>query len=237
MFLIDKKYRLPRIWSNDELKKFANLFDGDIVNVSAWKDEDKEGKKYKDYFINAKSYSITNYKKEARGFQGTEGEIFLNLEESLPNNLINKFDVVFNHTVLEHVYDFKKSFENLCLMSRDIVIIIVPFLQEMHSDYGDYWRFTPLAIKNMFEENSMEVIYSSFNEHKKSSVYLFFIASKKPGKWDKIKNEFFYENRSKVFFGGKYQYVGSRSISNSFLFKARSALINRANSLFNNRNK
>ncbi len=237
MLFVDKKYRLPRIWSNNELKKFANLFDGDIVNVSAWKDEDKEGKKYKDYFINAKSYSITNYKKEARGFQGTEGEIFLNLEESLPNNLINKFDVVFNHTVLEHVYDFKKSFKNLCSMSRDIVIIIVPFLQEMHSDYGDYWRFTPLAIKSMFEENDMEVIYSSFNEHKKSSIYLFFIASKRSEKWGDIKNKFSYKNKNKVLLGGEEQYVGFRSINNSFLFRIKSVLKNKFNSLFNNRNK
>jgi hypothetical protein len=182
MLFIDRKYRLPRTWSNQELKKFSDFFSGDVVNVSAWKDDDKEGRKYKDYFINASSYTITNYKKEARGFQGLEGEIFLNLEENITNNLKEKFSVVFNHTTLEHVYDFKKAFENLCLMSNDIVILVVPFLQEMHSDYGDYWRFTPLAIKIMFEDNDMTVIYSSFNEHKKSSVYLFFIASKKPEK-------------------------------------------------------
>lgn len=212
---LDKKFRIPRIWSNKELKKFSSLFFGDVVNVSAWKDEDKEGKKYKDYFVNAKSYSITNYKKEARGFQGTEGEIFLNLEENLLGNLINKFDVVFNHTTLEHVYNFKKAFENICLMSRDIVILVVPFLQEMHGDYGDYWRFTPSAIEQMFRNNKMDVIYSSFNNNKKASVYLFFIASKNSENWQKIKNNFSFKVVRKIFRKHKEDYVGSNSIRNN----------------------
>jgi len=214
--LIDKKFRLPRIWSNIELKKFAHLFTGNVVNVSAWKDKDKEGKKYKDYFKNANSYSITNYKSEARGFQGIEGEIFLDLEKNLPSKLNNKFDVVFNHTTLEHIYNFRKAFKNLCLMTKDIVIIVVPFLQQMHADYGDYWRFTPTAIKKMFEEQKMTVLYSSFNEHPGTSVYLFFIVSKKPAKWkNQISNKFSYTVKNKPFFDKGEILVGTRSIKNN----------------------
>ena len=68
------------------------------MNVSAWKDVDKEGRHYSDYFSNASSYSITNYKAEARGFTGEEGEIFLDLEKDLPVGLIQRFDVVSNET-------------------------------------------------------------------------------------------------------------------------------------------
>lgn len=64
----DRKFRIPRIWSNRELKKFAKLFRGTVVNVSGWKDNDKEGANYREYFINASEYWITNYKSEARGF-------------------------------------------------------------------------------------------------------------------------------------------------------------------------
>jgi hypothetical protein len=39
---IDKKFRVPPIWSNRELARFADLFEGDI-DVSGWKDMDKEG--------------------------------------------------------------------------------------------------------------------------------------------------------------------------------------------------
>lgn len=216
--MLDKKTRLPRVWSNKELKKFAHFFYGDVVNVSAWKDIDKEGKYYKDYFCNANSYTLTNYKADARGFQGNKDEIFLDLEEKLPDNLVNKFDVVFNHTTLEHIYKVQTAFKNLCLLSKDIVIVVVPFLQNMHGEYGDYWRFTPLTIKRMFENNNLEVLYSSFNEHRTSSVYLFFIASKKPNKWkDKIHNEFNYVSKYRYVFDNT-SFVGNRAIKNSIFY-------------------
>lgn len=180
---IDRVFRLPRVWSNRELSKFAHLFSGDIANISGWTDIDKEGKHYVDYFVNADSYTITNYKSEARGFQNQDNEIFLDLTKTLPDELINKFDVVFNHTVLEHVYEIHEAFKNLCLMTKDIAIVVVPFLQEMHADYGDYWRFTPLTMDNLFTENNMEMIYCSFNSQKNASVYLFCIATKNKDKW------------------------------------------------------
>ena len=93
----DRVHRLPRCWSNNELSKFASLFTGDIINVSGWKDEDKEGRKYEDYFINKTKYSISNYKSEACGLQGYENEFFLNLESELPEKLYRSYDVVFNH--------------------------------------------------------------------------------------------------------------------------------------------
>lgn len=180
---IDRVHRLPRVWSNRELSKYAHLFRGAVANISGWKDIDKEGKHYKDYFVNASSYTITNYEAEARGLMGYKDEIFLNLETDLPHELYQRFDVVFNHTTLEHIYDARKAFANLCNMSKDVVIIVLPFLQQYHSDYGDYWRFSPLAIKRLFEDNDFGLLYQSFNSHVLSSVYVFTIASKQPAQW------------------------------------------------------
>ena len=216
--VIDKKFRLPRIWSNNELKKFAHLFTGDIVNVSGWKDRDKEGRHYRDYFINSTHYYISNYKSEYKGFQGFDNEFFLDLTKDLDEKYINRFDVVFNHTTLEHIYDVKKALKNLCLMSSDIVILVVPFLQQMHGDYGDYWRFTPLAIKNLFEENGFTLVYLSFNNHRNTSVYIFAIGSKKPEKWYQISNEFDYKCREGLFDSFE-NYIGCRAINNSLLSK------------------
>jgi hypothetical protein len=202
--LTNRKWLLQRYWSNKELKKFAHLFTGSIINVSGWKDDDKEGNKYKDYFNKANSYFISNWEYGDRGIQGYENEFSLDLIVDLSDNLINKFDVVFNHTTLEHIYKFKKAFSNLCLLSKDIVIIIVPFLQEMHGE-DDYWRFSPLAIKNLFEENEFKILYLNFNHHRYSSVYIFAIGSKNPEKWkDKIKYEY------KIKIDGNY--CGSRAI-------------------------
>lgn len=182
-WFVDRIHRLPRIWSNRELAQYAHLFAGDIANVSGWKDIDKEGRHYRDYFVNAASYTITNYKAEARGFQGGEGEIFLDLSAELPPELVGRFDVAFNHTTLEHIYEAHAAFANLCRMTKDIVIVVLPFLQQYHTDYGDYWRFSPLAVKRLCEDNGLEVVYQSFNSHRMSSVYVFTIATKQPERW------------------------------------------------------
>lgn len=151
--MIDRKFRLPRIWSNKILKLISHNFKGDVINISGWKDEDKEGSNYSKYFSNSRSYSISNYKGE-RGLSNLDNEIFIDLEGDLDKNLIGNYDVCFNHTTLEHVYNFHKAFDNICLMSRDIVIIILPFAQELHEteSFGDYWRFTPSALKKCLKK-------------------------------------------------------------------------------------
>lgn len=222
--LIDKKFRRPRMWSNRELKKFSHLFSGKIINVSGWKDIDKEGNKYRDYFINAKSYEISNFNAELKGLQGFDNEFFLDLTNDLDIDLFDKFDVVFNHTTLEHIYDVKKAFKNLCLLSKDIVIIIVPFLQQMHGNYDDFWRFSPLAIKKLFEENDLTLLYLNFNNHKKTSVYIFAIASKNPENW---KSQFSYKfsSRCKNNILDEFpNYIGCRAISNSILYRIKRKL-------------
>ena len=175
--------RLARRWSNTELARFAGWFPGDIVNVSGWRDEDKSGAHYADYFTQKASYTLTNYKHEARGVQGGANEVFLDLEAPLDRALAGRFDVVFNHTVLEHVYAFQTAFTHLCEMSRDLVIIVVPWLQPYHGDYGDYWRFSPLAVQKMYEANALAPLYLSFNEDAFASVYVFAIGSRHPERW------------------------------------------------------
>jgi hypothetical protein len=199
---------IPRFWGNFELRKFANLFTGKIIHVSAYNDEDKEGNKYESYFINAESYNISNYKTAFKGYQGLKNEISLDLTADLKESFIGKFDVVFNHTTLEHIFEVRKAFKNLCLLSKDIVIIIVPFIHQMHSEKLDFWRFTPLAIKKLFEQNNYDLIYISFNHHKKSNVYIFAIGSKFSKKWqDKIGNEFHYKIKG--------AFIGSNAITYS----------------------
>jgi hypothetical protein len=201
-------FRRPRLWSNQELKRIAPLFSGSVINVSAWRDLDKEvgykqyllddydgGNKYKYYFKNANEYFTSNYPDDdERGFNSRQdSDISIDLEEELPQELTHRFDVVYNHTTLEHVFDVKKAFENLCKMSRDIVIIVLPFVQRVHDyqdDYKDYWRFTPFAIDELFQQNGLTVLYRSSNDSIQSSVYYFYVASKHPENWNEEFNKF-----------------------------------------------
>lgn len=185
---IDPIFRVPRIWSNKELRKIAPLVQGVVANVSGWKDEDKEGAHYREYFSSATEYYITNYIAEACGYQGNlENEIFLDLTLPLQEELIHRFDAVLNHTVLEHIYDVNAALDTLCALSKDLVIIVVPFLQEEHADYGDYWRFTPSCLKRLLEERGFSVAYISFNKNKNASIYVFVVASRQFERWSGLK--------------------------------------------------
>lgn len=169
-----RKFRIAREWSNRELHRFAPLFTGDVVNVSGWTDEDKQGSHYEKYFSQAESYTVTNYISGSKGLTGRDGEIFLDLEADVPDVLRHRFDVVFNHTTLEHVFECRIAFRNLCLLSRDVVIVVVPYIQQMHgSTYGDFWRFTPQALRRLFEENGYGMRYCSANGADRASIYLF----------------------------------------------------------------
>ena len=174
-----------RKWSNDELRKFANLFSGQIINVSAGEDKDKEGDFYKNYFKQASSYSISNYRKL------NDDDIELDLNVPISNGeLLGNFDVVFSHTVLEHVYNLKIAIGNLCALSNDIVITVVPFLQAFHHEediYHDYWRISPYALVQLFNENSFKTLYINWNNDYLGNIYIFCITSKVPEKWKIIR--------------------------------------------------
>ncbi len=175
---------MPRIWSNKEIRKLAPFFSGDIVNISGWDDRDKEGGFYKDYFSKAASYTVTNFKGE-RGLTGNSNEIFLDLSQDLDKELIGKFDVCFNHTTLEHIFDVGSAFSVVCKMSRDIVFIVVPFSQTQHESesFKDFWRFTPSCMQHLFKENGLDIIYEAQSPHKNSGIYLLYVGSKCPDKW------------------------------------------------------
>ena len=172
-----------RIWSNEELKKFAHLLTGSVVNLSGWEDMDKQGKRYKDYFVNSDEYMVTNFTPShaANGIQ----EIILNLEADLDSSLVNRFDVVLSHTNLEHIFNVFKATENHCLMTRDIVIIIVPFIQQQHetTEFNDYWRFTPTCLRKLYEQNGLTTIYESFTNEPHKVNYILSVGSKQPEKW------------------------------------------------------
>lgn len=70
-------------------------------------------------------------------------------------------------------------------MTRDTVIIVLPFAQLEHGKdhYNDYWRFTLQSLNKLFELNEMEVIYQCANNEINTSVYIMAVATKKPKKW------------------------------------------------------
>jgi hypothetical protein len=181
--LAPRDFRLPRIWSNRELRRLAPLFSGDVINVSAWRDEDKEGDHYRRYFSAAAHYYTSNYLPVAGG--GEAADFVLDIEQPLAAELCSRFDVVFNHTTLEHVFDVFTGVENLCQMSRDVVIVVVPFIQRVHTEpsFSDYWRFTPHALAQLFRRQGLSVVYFSSTPVSGASVYHLCVAVRDEPRW------------------------------------------------------
>lgn len=184
-----RRYHLdqhPRKWSNAQLRKLAPLFQGEVVNVSAYKDIDKENGHYRNYFTAASHYSLTNYWGSNCPNDGHPDALFLDLDAPLPESMKQRFDVVFNHTVLEHVFGIEQAVKNLCEMSRDVVVTVVPFMQQEHYSsglYGDFWRFTPLGLKQLMQQNGFEVVYLSANDTSLYPIYIVMVASSRPDFW------------------------------------------------------
>jgi hypothetical protein len=200
MLICEGVFRKPRLRTNVILERFAHMFSGKIINVSGSSDSDKNsslydyyvgnydsGKKYKEYFINSDSYTVSNYPNDKTEYSLDKTDmIFLDLEETLSEKTYMKYDVVFNHTVFEHIFDIFTAFKNLCLLSNDIVIFVVPQFQRIHDyhrGYKDYWRFTPFAVDKLFEESGFTVLYRETTVGFSESMYLFYIATRNPNKW------------------------------------------------------
>ena len=176
-------FTLARQWSNAELRRIGPLFTGKVVNVSAWEDLDKQGGHYRDYFPHAASYRRTNYGTSQGVVEGAPDEVFLDLTAPVPDALRKSFDVVFNHTTLEHVFEVRTAFTTLCGLSNDVVIVVVPWLQPLHADYGDYWRFSPQAVVRLFEAEGLTPLSIRWNADPRASVYVVGVASRKPDLW------------------------------------------------------
>jgi hypothetical protein len=183
---VDRQFRLARHWSNRILKQVSKCFNGRVINVSAGEDCDKEGSIYAQYFVNADEYFTTNYGLGTyRGFRSRSNEYELDLESEVPESLVQQFDVVLNHTTLEHIFEVRTAFRNLCRLSKDVVIVVVPFAQVQHEsdDFGDFWRFTPTCLRRLLLENDMTVVFEAESPDMDAAVYLLVIGSRFPDRW------------------------------------------------------
>ncbi|MCR4333493.1 MAG: hypothetical protein NUV60_00510 [Patescibacteria group bacterium] len=183
--ILDKEFIRPRNFSNAMLRKYSKYFSGAVINVSGWKDSDGEGGWYRDYFNTISQYVVSNVGGQGKGL-GSAGtdyqEIEIDLTKEIPPDLRNHFDVVFNHTTLEHVYECQIAFKHLCQLSKDIVIVVVPVMQQIHNtaDFGDYWRPTTMTIAKLFLDNGFKPLVIKCNDQPFAPVYCFAIGSRKP---------------------------------------------------------
>jgi hypothetical protein len=190
--LEDRYFRAPRLWSNHVLRQVAPVFAaaGEVINISGWDDGDKQGGHYRDYFAGASRYYVSNFSGErGTGDERAIVDFELDLEAPLGGELRGRFDVVYNHTTLEHVFDLFTAFGNLCEMSRDVVVLVVPFSQKMHAcaSFGDYWRFTPMGLRRLFQRSKLEPVFEAVQDDYNAGLYVVGAGARHPERWrDKL---------------------------------------------------
>jgi len=181
----------PRRSTNRVLRTYLPAFGGEVINVSGWEDSDKEGSFYREYFGPHTRYVVSNIEGET-GMPETAPDgvelVYVDLDQPLPAALHAEFDVVFSHTVAEHVFDPHRTFETMVALTRDVVACVVPFSQGVHytASYGDYVRLTPLFLKRFFEERDFTVLLCWSNDQPFLPVYTVFIASREPSRYTSL---------------------------------------------------
>ncbi|MBU0516624.1 MAG: hypothetical protein KJ621_17850 [Proteobacteria bacterium] len=178
------KRRSVRAWSNRVLGSVAVHCRGRVLNCSGWRDEDKEGGRYRDYFPGASEYRVSNYGGD-RGESGVPDEIRLDLTAPLPADMSGRFDVVLSHTVLEHVFDLNRAVDNLCLLTTDLLIVVVPFAQHYHpgESYGDYWRLSISGLEEMLARRGLPPVFADYSTIPHQAVYVLVVGSRHPERW------------------------------------------------------
>jgi hypothetical protein len=177
----------PRLWSNDELRRWMPALPPGlrVINVAGWEDRDKEGGYYRDYFPSPAIYEVSNYDGDSKRGVGPGTSVSIDLDEPLPERYAGAYDLAFHHTVLEHLADPVRAFAQIARLTTDLVVTVVPFKQKMHFEpgaFGDYYRFSPMAMRRLHEQNGLTVLYESFTPPPALDVYLFYIGSKQPAK-------------------------------------------------------
>jgi SAM-dependent methyltransferase len=63
----------------------------------------------------------------------------------------DEFDVILCLNVMEHVYEFRRGFDNLyqAIKPNGVAIVGVPAYYPLHDEPGDYWRFTEHALRRL----------------------------------------------------------------------------------------
>ena len=85
----------------------------------------------------------------------------------------NTFDSVLCTQVLEHVYDHHLMMKEIhrVLKPGGNIILTVPFAWELHEEPHDFFRFTPHALRTLFEEAGLVVDFIKPNGGKWAAIY------------------------------------------------------------------
>jgi SAM-dependent methyltransferase len=143
---------VARIESNRWLAAQAATIQGRVLSIGSMDDKDGEGKRYRDYFAKASSYTTS----EHIPYPGCELVIDV---RQMPQLADASYDCVFCSGVLEHLDDYEAGMREIARITRPggSLLLGLPFRQGLHLKPTDYWRFTEFGIRVLLERNGFQV--------------------------------------------------------------------------------
>jgi SAM-dependent methyltransferase len=137
-----------RAKSNRWLQSQCRDIVGTVLSIGSGDENDGEGRKYRDYFHGATSYTTS----EVVPMEGCD--LMLDVR-SMPEITDASYDCVYCSGVLEHVDEFRKGFDEITriLKPGGILLLGLPFRQAIHMAPQDFWRFTEYGIKYLLKDS------------------------------------------------------------------------------------
>ena len=123
-----------------------------VLNIGSKQGElDKEGKLYRDYFPDARYFTLDKNHNESHPQH-------YNSDIHDLRGIMQKFDVILLMSVLEHVEKPWEAISQIRTIMHDdsYLFLTVPFFYPIHKDqegkYSDYWRFTDDSLRCLFPD-------------------------------------------------------------------------------------
>ena len=84
-------------------------------------------------------------------------DIIFNMNDKLPEDLENKFDMVFDGGVIEHVFDVVNAFLNICKMTKvgGYIFNINPVYNYIHNTF---WNISPEMFLDFYSANNYKML-------------------------------------------------------------------------------
>jgi hypothetical protein len=102
------------------------------------------------------------------GYEGSS--ILWDLNEEVPVNLREEFDVIYDGGTLEHVFNFPISLANISRMLKTGGYAIHSSPSSNHVDHG-FYMFSPRALYEYYVANSWEIVESVIFEYSEDHAY------------------------------------------------------------------
>jgi len=153
-----------RTLSDAVLLKWSAAVRGDILSIGSADDRDGRGRRYRDYFPHARSYTTSEV---------TPGADLVLDVRSMPSIADGAYDAIFCSGVLEHVDDCHAAVAECYRVLRPggLFLVRVPFNQRLHRVPQDFWRFTPYGLQYLLRAFTIEAIEAIGDDPKHPWTY------------------------------------------------------------------